>query len=190
MQHEMPLGKHVATFESSCKAGSPLNFERAAALQAIAYSWSLPPGQRAQPLRQALHPACRAARAERCAIPTKPIGSWPPLPPLSLPPTNAAAPLGASRLTTFRRVTLPAIIPAIAAGAALSFARAVSEYGSLVLLSGNLPFKTEVTSVRILSSIENDNRPAAAAVASLLLLVSLVVIVLFDVLQRRLVRRG
>ena len=51
----------------------------------------------------------------------------------------------------------PASSPAIAAGAALSFARGVSEYGSLVLLSGNLPFKTEVTSVRILSSIENDN---------------------------------
>ena len=101
-----------------------------------------------------------------------------------------AASLGASRLTTFRRVTLPAIIPAIAAGAALSFARAVSEYGSLVLLSGNLPFKTEVTSVRILSAIENDNRPAAAAVATLLLLVSLAVIVLLDVIQRRLVRRG
>ena len=78
----------------------------------------------------------------------------------------------------------------IAAGAALSFARAVIEYGSLVLLSGNLPFKTEVTSVRILSSIENDNRPAAAAVASLLLVISLIVIVLFDLLQRRLVRRG
>jgi sulfate transport system permease protein len=103
---------------------------------------------------------------------------------------EAAASLGASRITTFRLITLPAIIPAIAAGAALSFARAVSEYGSLVLLSGNLPFKTEVTSVRILSSIENDNRPAAAAVASLLLVVSLIVIVLFDLLQRRLVRRG
>ena len=61
---------------------------------------------------------------------------------------EAAASLGASRLTTFRRIVLPALTPAIAAGAALSFARAVSEYGSLVLLSGNLPLRTEVTSVR------------------------------------------
>ena len=102
---------------------------------------------------------------------------------------EAAASLGASRVTTFRRVTLPAIIPAIAAGAAMSFARGVSEYGSLVLLSGNLPFQTEVTSVRILSSIENDNVEGAAAVATVLLVISLVVIVVFDLIQRRLVRR-
>ena len=82
------------------------------------------------------------------------------------------------------------LTPAIAAGAALSFARGVSEYGSLVLLSGNLPFKTEVTSVRILSSIENDNPAGAAAVATVLLAISLFVIVALDVLQRRLVRRG
>ena len=71
-----------------------------------------------------------------------------------------------------------------------SFARAVSEYGSLVLLSGNLPFKTEVTSVRILSSIENDNLPAAAAVATVLLVISLFVIVTLDIVQRRVARRG
>ena len=103
---------------------------------------------------------------------------------------EAAMSLGASRFTTFRRITLPSITPAIAAGAALAFARAVSEYGSLVLLSGNLPMKTEVTSVRILSSIENDNLVGAAAVATILLAISLLVIVTFDVLQRRLVRRG
>ena len=103
---------------------------------------------------------------------------------------EAAASLGASRFTTFRRIILPSLIPAIAAGAALSFARGVSEYGSLVLLSGNLPFQTEVTSVRILSSIENDNLAGAASVATVLLAISLAVIVLLDVLQRRMVRRG
>jgi sulfate transport system permease protein len=103
---------------------------------------------------------------------------------------EAAASLGASRFTVFRRIILPSITPAIAAGAALSFARGVSEYGSLVLLSGNLPHKTEVTSVRILSSIENDNLEGAAAVATVLLVISLVVIVTVDILQRRLVRRG
>lgn len=103
---------------------------------------------------------------------------------------EAAASLGASRFTTFRRIILPSLVPAIAAGAALSFARGVSEYGSLVLLSGNLPFRTEVTSVRILGSIENDNLPAAAATATVLLLISLSVIVLLDVIQRKVARRG
>ena len=59
-----------------------------------------------------------------------------------------------------------------------------------MLLSGNLPFQTEVTSVRILSSIENDNLAGAASVATVLLVISLAVIVLLDVLQRRIVRRG
>ena len=103
---------------------------------------------------------------------------------------EAAASLGASRLTTFRRVILPSLAPAIAAGAALSFARGVSEYGSLVLLSGNLPYRTEVTSVRILSSIENDNVPAAAAVATVLLAISLLVIVTLDLIQRKVAARG
>jgi len=103
---------------------------------------------------------------------------------------EAAASLGASRFTTFRRIVLPALTPAIAAGAALSFARGVSEYGSLVLLSGNLPMRTEVTSVRVLSSIENDNLPAAASVATVLLVISLLVILALDLLQRRMVRRG
>lgn len=103
---------------------------------------------------------------------------------------EAAASLGASRFTTFRRIILPSLTPAIAAGAALSFARAVSEYGSLVLLSGNLPMRTEVTSVRILGSIENDNLDSAAAVAAVLLVISFAVIVVLDVIQRRVMRRG
>jgi len=103
---------------------------------------------------------------------------------------EAAASLGASRFTTFTRIILPALAPAIAAGATLSFARGVGEYGSLVLLSGNLPFTSEVASVRILSAIENDNPAAAASIATLLLLVSLAVILLLDFLQRRVARRG
>ncbi len=103
---------------------------------------------------------------------------------------EAAASLGASRHVIFRRIILPSLFPAIAAGAALSFARAISEYGSLVLLSGNLPLRTEVGSVRILSYIENGNRAAASAVASILLGVALAVIVALDVLQRRVTRRA
>lgn len=103
---------------------------------------------------------------------------------------QAAASLGASRLTTFRRIVLPSLAPAVTAGAAMSFARGVSEYGSLVLLSGNLPFRTEVTSVRILSSVENDNLAGAASVATILLVISLAVMVALEVLQRRMARRG
>jgi len=103
---------------------------------------------------------------------------------------EAAASLGASRLTTFRRIILPALLPAITAGAALSFARAIGEYGSLVLLSGNLPNRTEVASVRILSYLENGSQASAASVPAILLAVALVVIVGLDVLQRRVARRG
>ncbi len=109
---------------------------------------------------------------------------------LDLEVEEAAAALGASRFTTFRRIILPSLAPAIAAGAALSFARGVGEYGSLVLLSGNLPFKSEVASVRILSAIENDNPAGAASVATLLLVISLAVIIVLDLLQRRIANRG
>ena len=103
---------------------------------------------------------------------------------------EAASSLGANRLTVFRRIILPSLFPAIAAGAALSFARALSEYGSLVLLSGNLPFKTEVVSVRVLSFIEGGNTAAAAALATVMLAVALFVIVAVDIIQRKVARRG
>jgi sulfate/thiosulfate transport system permease protein len=103
---------------------------------------------------------------------------------------EAAASLGATRFTVFWRVILPSLVPAIAAGAALSFARAISEYGSLVLLSGNLPNRTEMTSVRVLTFIENGDATSAAAVATLMLIVALAVIVALDVIQRRVARRG
>jgi sulfate transport system permease protein len=103
---------------------------------------------------------------------------------------EAAASLGAGRLTILRRIVVPSIVPAIAAGAALSFARAISEYGSLVLLSGSLPFHTEAVSVRVLSFIEGGNRTSAAALATIMLGVALAVIVALVVLQRRVARRG
>ena len=103
---------------------------------------------------------------------------------------EAAASLGASRLTTFRLIILPSLTPAITSGAALSFARGISEYGSLVLLSGNLPYSTEVASVRILSYVEGDKLTEAAAVASILLAVALAVIVVLDIISRRVARHG
>ena len=102
---------------------------------------------------------------------------------------EAASSLGASSLTTFRRVILPSLFPAITAGAALSFARGISEYGSLVLLSGNLPNRTEVVSVRVLTHIENGDLASASAIATGMLVIALSVIVLLDVIQRRVARR-
>ncbi|WP_234986675.1 sulfate ABC transporter permease subunit CysT [Demequina sp. NBRC 110055] len=103
---------------------------------------------------------------------------------------RAARSLGASGVQTWARVLLPALAPAIAAGAAMSFARAVSEYGALVLISGNLALRTEVTSVRILTYIENGQLSEAAVVATVLLAIALVVLVALDLLQRRVARRG
>jgi len=89
---------------------------------------------------------------------------------------EAAASLGAGSLTIFRRVILPNLMPAILAGVALAFARSVGEFGSLVLITGNLPFKTEVASVFIFGQIESDRVVGAAAVSVVLLAISLVVL--------------
>lgn len=88
----------------------------------------------------------------------------------------AAASLGASRATIFRRVILPNLRPAIIGGAALAFARAVGEFGSIVLISGNIPFETQVSSVYVFKQIESDAPISAAAVSVLLLVISLAVL--------------
>ena len=89
---------------------------------------------------------------------------------------EAAASLGAGPFTVVRRIVLPSLVPAIISGVALSFARAVGEFGSLVLITGNLPFKTEVGSVYVFGQIESENLPAAAAVSVVLLLAALLVL--------------
>jgi sulfate transport system permease protein len=103
---------------------------------------------------------------------------------------EAAVSLGASRLTTFRRVVFPNLLPAIASGTALAFARAISEFGATVLISGNLPFKTQVSAVFIYGQIESDRPEIAAAVSVVLLALSLVVLLALDGLQRWGRRRG
>ena len=103
---------------------------------------------------------------------------------------QAAESLGASRITTFRRVVLPALAPAVAAGATLSFARGVGEYGALVLLTGNRPNVSEGAPLRIQSYIEADDTAAAASVAVLLLMVALSAIVVLDLISRRVDRHG
>lgn len=114
---------------------------------------------------------------------------------LDLDAEQAATSLGASAAVTFRRIVLPQIMPAVASGAALTFARALGEYGSVVLISSNIPFKTEIASSLIYGKLQNADNPAlatqqASAIAAILLLASAVVLVLLDVLQRRMASRG
>ena len=103
---------------------------------------------------------------------------------------EAAASLGAGNATIFRRIILPNLLPAMFAGTALAFARSMSEFGATVLISGNLPFKTQVAAVNIFGQIESDNVVGAAAVSTVLLLVALIVLVSLDGLQRWGSRRG
>ncbi len=98
---------------------------------------------------------------------------------------EAAWTLGASRLTTFRRVVLPAILPAILTGSLLTFARAVGEFGSVVIVAGNIPGRTLTAPVHVYGLIESDQQQAASAVSILLLSVSFGLIYLVDWLQRR-----
>jgi sulfate/thiosulfate transport system permease protein len=84
---------------------------------------------------------------------------------------DAAKSLGAGGLATFRRVILPAILPGILSGVAMAFARALGEIGAIILITGNLPFKTEVASVHLFHRIEQDPE-GSAAVATVLLLLS------------------
>jgi sulfate/thiosulfate transport system permease protein len=90
---------------------------------------------------------------------------------------EAATSLGASPATVFRRIILPNLVPAILSGSALAFARAVGEFGSLVLISGNIPFHTQVASVYVFKQLESDNPVGAAAVSVVLLVLSLVVLI-------------
>jgi sulfate/thiosulfate transport system permease protein len=98
---------------------------------------------------------------------------------------EAAASLGASPFTTFTRIILPSLAPALATGAGLAFARAIGEYGSVSLISGNVPFRTEVASVRIYGLIESDDLSAAAATSLALFIVTLLVLAIFSIIRRR-----
>jgi sulfate/thiosulfate transport system permease protein len=97
---------------------------------------------------------------------------------------EAAASLGATGTGVLRRVVLPAVAPAMLAGGGLAFARAIGEFGSVVLISGNLPFKTEVASSWIYSLSQSGSLPAAAAVSVVLVAIALVVLVAVGALRR------
>ena len=96
---------------------------------------------------------------------------------------QAAKSLGASELQTFRRVIFPNILPGILSGVALAFAKAVGEFGALVIITGNLPYKTQVSSVYIFSRIESGDGSGAAAVAVVLLGISFALLLLIGVIR-------
>jgi sulfate/thiosulfate transport system permease protein len=97
---------------------------------------------------------------------------------------DAAASLGAGRLATFRRIILPNILPAVLSGVALAFARAIGEFGAVVLVSGNLPFKTEVVSVYVFGRIESGDPGGAAAASVVILAISFCVLIAIGGLRR------
>jgi sulfate/thiosulfate transport system permease protein len=96
---------------------------------------------------------------------------------------EAAASLGATRLQTFLRVILPTILPSLLTGFALAFARALGEYGSVVFISGNMPMKTEITPLLIITKLEQYNYAEAAAIAIVTLSASFAVLLFINLLQ-------
>jgi sulfate/thiosulfate transport system permease protein len=96
---------------------------------------------------------------------------------------EAAHSLGASSATTFRRVILPNIFPGVLSGMALALAKATGEFGALVIITGNLPYKTEVSSVYIFGRIESGDTAAAAAVAVILLALSFLLLLSIGVIR-------
>jgi len=103
---------------------------------------------------------------------------------------EASASLGASRWQTFRAVILPAMYPALVTGFALAFARAVGEYGSVVFVSGNMPYKTEIAPILIVARLEEFAYGEATAIAVVLLLISFSMLVLINLLESWMRRRA
>jgi sulfate/thiosulfate transport system permease protein len=102
---------------------------------------------------------------------------------------EAARSLGASDLTTFRRIVFPNVFPGILSGVALAFAKAVGEFGSLVIISGNLPYRTEVSSVYIFGRIESGDTTGASAAAVVLLAISFGLLLVIGVIRHFATRR-
>jgi sulfate transport system permease protein len=96
---------------------------------------------------------------------------------------EAAASLGASRMQTFRRVILPLVMPALLTGFALAFSRALGEYGSVVFIAGNMPMKTEITSLLIIVKLEQYDYAGATAIAVVMLVASFAILLLINLIQ-------
>jgi sulfate transport system permease protein len=97
---------------------------------------------------------------------------------------EAAASLGAGKLTIFRRIVFPNLLPALLSGVALAFARAIGEFGAVILIAGNLPFKTEVASLYVFQRIQSDDTTGASALALLMLVISFIVLLGIGALRR------
>lgn len=108
---------------------------------------------------------------------------------LSLEPEEAAACLGANRWQTLTKVILPPILPGTLAGMTLAFGRAVGEYGSVVFISGNLPFKTEIAPLLIVTKLEQYDYPGASIIGLTMLLASFAILVVSNYLISRNLRR-
>jgi sulfate/thiosulfate transport system permease protein len=97
---------------------------------------------------------------------------------------EAAASLGAGRVTVFRRIVFPHLLPALLSGVALAFARAIGEFGAVILISGNIPFKTEVASLYVFQRLNSGDSQGASALALLLLVISLGVLLGIGAVRR------
>ncbi len=97
---------------------------------------------------------------------------------------EVSATLGATRMQTFRRVIAPALMPAVITGFALAFARALGEYGSVVFISGNMPMRTEVVPLLIMTKLEQFDYQGATAIALVMLVLSFTMLFLINLLQR------
>ena len=138
--------------------------------------------------------------------PLRPIGIWIALIVVSLPfivravqPVleelsgeyeEAAATLGASRWTTFRRVLLPEITPALLTGAGMMFARSTGEYGSVIFIAGNIPMVSEILPLIITGKLEQYDAQGASAVALFMLMISFVILLILNIMQWTLSRRA
>lgn len=98
---------------------------------------------------------------------------------------EASLTLGASRLQTFSRVILPSIMPALATGFALAFARGAGEYGSVIFIAGNVPYKSEIAPLLIVTQLEEYNYAGAAAIACVMLLISFAILLVLGLIQHR-----
>lgn len=108
---------------------------------------------------------------------------------LSVEYEEAAAVLGANRLTTFRTIILPELFPALLMGAGMMFARATGEYGSVIFIAGNIPMQSEILPLIIISKLERFDIQGASAVALFMLMISFVILLSINLLQWRLSRR-
>jgi sulfate transport system permease protein len=109
----------------------------------------------------------------------------PVLQPLDLDQEEAAATLGAGAWLTFRQVVLPALAAPLAAGTLLSYARAIGEFGAIVVVAGNLPLRSQTAAVYVFGEVESQNQRAASAMSVVMIAIAFGLVVLVDYLQRR-----